>query len=206
MNKHMDQWLGAYLDNELSAARRHLVSNHLKHCPQCQAELETLSQLSSLLKGDSLPETITQTERFADQVALKLERRPPGKARARNNWRTAGWWLVPVSALGAWVFVIVASLMTTAAGTILQTGLIGDLPAWVAPPAAYGAWSGALLTALNGSLDDTIRSAFEIFGRQELFWAGIIGHAALQAVLVMVYWSWLAGWLLPRRRLERIEN
>lgn len=206
MDKHMDQWLGAYLDGELSPARRRQVANHLESCPQCQAELEALSQLSSMLKADPLPETLGPAARFSDQVALQLERRPPAKTRGRSNWRTAGWWLVPVGVLGVWVFLMVASVLTTAAGTALQTGLISELPSWVAPPATYGWWSSALLGALNGSLDGAMHPVLQIFGRQELFWTGIAGHLLLQVILIFVYWSWLAGWLLPRRRSEVLNT
>ena len=202
MEKHMDQWLGAYMDGELRGVRRRQVADHLDNCPQCRAELEALTQLSSMLQADPLPENLFPAARFADQVALQLPRRQPGKAKERVSWGTAGLWLVPVGALGVWVFVIVASMLVNAAGVALQTGLVSNLPSWVAPPANYGAFSGVMLNALNGSLDATLRAGLEAVGRQELFWRGVAGHLLLQAVLVLVYWSWLAGWLLPRRRSE----
>ena len=206
MDKHMDQWLGAYLDGELRGVRRRQVADHLDDCPQCRAELKALTQLSSLLQADPLPENVFPAARFADEVALQLPRLQPGKSIKRGNWSTVGLWLVPVGAIGVWVFMVVVSTLVNAAGVALQTGLISNLPAWVALPADYGALSGVMLNTLNGSLDTTLRAGLEAVGRQELFWRGVAGHLLLQAILVLVYWSWLAGWLLPRRRLERVDN
>lgn len=41
--------LSAYVDNEVSEQERRVISEHLKTCPRCQAELEQLLQISRSL-------------------------------------------------------------------------------------------------------------------------------------------------------------
>ena len=54
MSNHVTEWLNAYLDGELHGSRLQHVEAHLAECDACQAELESLERLSSLLQK-SLP-------------------------------------------------------------------------------------------------------------------------------------------------------
>jgi len=53
MNEHVTEWIGAYHDGELRGARLLQVESHLLDCAACQAELDALSALSTLLQEDS---------------------------------------------------------------------------------------------------------------------------------------------------------
>jgi len=43
--------LSAFIDNELSSEERFLMEEHLKTCPSCAREAETLNQLGVLFEG-----------------------------------------------------------------------------------------------------------------------------------------------------------
>jgi anti-sigma factor RsiW len=50
------EWLEAYHDGELDAARRDRVAAHLPGCAECRRELEALQALSRALASDDLPQ------------------------------------------------------------------------------------------------------------------------------------------------------
>ena len=50
MSNHVIEWLSAYLDGELKGKQLHQVEEHLAECEACQAELDSLQGLSSLLQ------------------------------------------------------------------------------------------------------------------------------------------------------------
>ncbi len=89
MSNHVTEWLNAYLDAELEAGRLQEVKSHLAECRQCQADLQSLQDLSSLLRQVPLPEFMP-SERFAAQVGLRLPRelpRAPKRLLVGNAWR-----------------------------------------------------------------------------------------------------------------------
>lgn len=49
------EWLTAYYDGELDAARRDQVEAHLPECAECRRELANLNALSQALAADTLP-------------------------------------------------------------------------------------------------------------------------------------------------------
>src|SRR5512140_3741356 len=85
MSEHILEWLPAYHDHELPPLQRSRVESHLRDCPSCRAELQTLAGLSALLKSDPAPQ-FTPPERFAAQVQLLLPRRPVKKATRLPRW------------------------------------------------------------------------------------------------------------------------
>ena len=50
MIEHVNEWLGAYLDGELRGLRLRQVESHLAECSVCHSELESLRNLSALLR------------------------------------------------------------------------------------------------------------------------------------------------------------
>jgi anti-sigma factor RsiW len=48
MSTHVSEWLNAYHDGELRGNRLQYVETHLAECELCQAELESLDNLSDL--------------------------------------------------------------------------------------------------------------------------------------------------------------
>ena len=76
MSEHILNWLPAYHDGELPPGRRQRVEAHLQGCPSCRAELETLTELSALLKADPAP------QRTRAGAAARAD---AGRARAGAN-------------------------------------------------------------------------------------------------------------------------
>jgi anti-sigma factor RsiW len=60
--------LSSYIDNELSFEERFLMEEHLKTCPSCAQEAETLNQLGVLLGG--IPEE-TPSQAFVQTTLVK---------------------------------------------------------------------------------------------------------------------------------------
>ena len=92
MPDHVSEWLGAYHDGELGGARLRQTEQHLAACATCQAELDEMRGLSTLLqdtaaKGDFLP-----TEHFVANLALRMPRR--SEQSQSLNALTIGWWLI----------------------------------------------------------------------------------------------------------------
>ncbi len=48
--------LSAFIDNELGAGDRHLVEEHIRHCPACAKEADSLRKISALLDEIPAPE------------------------------------------------------------------------------------------------------------------------------------------------------
>jgi anti-sigma factor RsiW len=61
--------LSAYIDNELSSEERFLLEEHLKTCPSCAREAETMSQLGVLFGG--IPEE-TPSPAFVQTTVNKV--------------------------------------------------------------------------------------------------------------------------------------
>ena len=72
------EWLTAYYDGELDAARRERVKAHLAGCAECRRQLEEWSALNEALAADKLPqERLTSPAAFWRGVQARLpEQRP----------------------------------------------------------------------------------------------------------------------------------
>ena len=167
MNPHVIEWLAAYHDGELPSSRQGQVEEHLKDCPACRAELETLEGLSSLLKADLMP-AHTPSERFAAQVQLRLPRAslPHTKQNAAGLPR---WMLgVPLALILVWAFLRAALWVTSA--TLTADQVFGSQAAFFNP------W----LT--TGGLFQTDASLFLL-------------NTVLLVVITVLWSAWMAFWL-----------
>ena len=192
MDEHVNQWLGAYLDGELNGEKQRMVKAHLAHCQFCQAELEVVSHLSTLLKTAGRENKLTPDARFAAQVALKLPRRqdpPLGSTAARISW-----WLIPAGILGAWVFlqaVLVVSNLTLAAS--LASPLSGSL-AWLSGLSGQNLVTSAVLSLVDGRLGQTASSLLLYAGDGTALGWNLLVPVVFQAALALLFVSWLAVW------------
>src|SRR5262245_46654381 len=109
MSEHVNEWLNAYLDGELHGKRLHQVEKHLAKCESCRTEFKSLQGLSGLLHEVPTPE-FTSPARLAAQVNLRLPYRPVTAPRSRLL--EAGWWMIPVGILAAWIFISTASIVS----------------------------------------------------------------------------------------------
>ena len=167
MNPHVIEWLAAYHDGELPSGRRQQVEGHLKDCQTCQAELQALEGLSSLLKADLVP-AHTPPERFAAQVQLRLPHASMSQARQKEA-HLPRWVLgVPLALIGVWAFLQAAIWVTSA--TLTADAVFGS------QAALFNGW---LPTA----------GLFETDADLFLFNIVIL-------VVITVLWSaWMAFWL-----------
>src|SRR5215510_7884739 len=123
MFEHVNEWLNAYLDGELHGSRLHQVEKHLAECKTCQAEFESLQGLSGLLREVPTPK-FTSPERFAAQVNLLLPKKTV--AAPRGRLLEAGWWMIPVGLLAAWIFLSTASIVSNMISAATNFGLLDN--------------------------------------------------------------------------------
>ena len=187
MSNHMTEWLNAYLDGELKGGRLHQVETHLAECVECEAELQSLQNLSSLLHEVPAPE-FTSPEKFAAQVSLRLPHEQP-KASKRKA-QEVGWWMIPVSLLLLWIFIGTSELVGNVISTANEFGLLSDAPVWLVTDSSTGAfWSGTL-------------GEFGLLSGDSLHWAELteaftrnkLPQIVWQAALALLYLSWIAIW------------
>ncbi|MBI5963114.1 MAG: zf-HC2 domain-containing protein [Chloroflexi bacterium] len=195
MSKHMTEWLNAYLDGELKGGRLHQVEAHLVECAECQAELQSLQGLSSLLHEAPAPEFIS-SERFAAQVSLRLPHELPKTSKLKAQ--EVGWWMIPVSLLFLWIFIGTSELVGNVVSKANDFGLLSSAPAWIVPGSSNGAiWSGTLgeFGLLSG---DSLQWAefTEAFTRNRL------PQIVWQAAIALLYLSWIAVWWARHMRQE----
>jgi hypothetical protein len=197
MNQHINACkytlsaLSAYLDNELDVRKRRQVEAHLAQCANCRAELARLRRLSDLLRDSKpLPRAISE-DRFAAQVILQLKPQlsPPAWKRALPML----WYFIPAIALGGWIFIHTALFISNLVIMLLHSG---TLPLEIADewlniftllttrPSVLSYLPPAISQALN----------YLILQLQTLFLVLVP-----QFLLVLLYWSWLAGWQIFTR-------
>ena len=204
MSNHVTEWLNAYLDGELKNGKLHQVEKHLVECAECQAELESLQNVSSLLHEVPAPEFIS-SERFASQVSLRLPHEKP--RAAKHKAQEMGWWMIPVSLLLLWVLLGTSEVVGNVISTADRLGILslGDTPAWLAAgSSSETAWSGTLgeFGLLSG---DSLRWAelTESFTRNKL------PQIIWQAAIALLYLSWIAIWWArqkPREHGQLLEG
>ena len=195
MSNHVTEWLNAYLDDELKNGRLDQVEKHLAECEQCQAELESLQNVSSLLHEVPAPEFIS-SERFASQVSLRL---PHAQPRAtKRKAQEMGWWMIPVSLLMLWVLIGTSEVVSGMVSTAGRFGLLNGTPSWAAIGSSDGAiWSGTLgdFGLLSG---DSLQWAelTESFTRNKL------PQIIWQVAIALLYLSWIAIWWARQKPRE----
>jgi hypothetical protein len=202
MREHVTEWLGAYMDGELQGIRMRQVEVHLVDCQTCQAELEDLRELSSLLHAADPVKEFIPADRFTAQLALRLPRRP--EVPLRKKALEIGWWLIPAGILGAWVFVQVLLLMSGVVSTAGQAGLLGRAAAWFPTGPQHGAWRSSIASLLDLNLNESGNLILQTLDQIELFGTDILVPVIWQAVLGFVYVSWLLLWWMRSPRNNSI--
>lgn len=96
---HVDNWLGAYIDGELSAEDRQRVADHLVVCPRCAQEMAALRGIRGRLASQGLVEPpagfwtrVSKALDIADATTSEIQR-----PRARPAWLTRAMRLAPTA-------------------------------------------------------------------------------------------------------------
>lgn len=189
-NDPVREWLGAYLDGELSEERQAWVEDHLATCTDCQFELDALQGLASLLHA--APEYIPQGS--PEAYAARLVRRFPGQTPSRRSLVIrAGVRYLPLWLFSGWAFI--QAVLWVAGGLLFglnalpgvqeRLSILGPFAPSPGQP-ADGLITG-LLNALGAArlanvLDALIRPT-----------ALIVLDLALTGLLAVVILAWLAG-------------
>jgi hypothetical protein len=166
------------------------VETHLAECQACQAELASLEGLSNLLQEVPEPEFISP-ERFAAQVSLRLPYQQT--TFSRKKILEAGWWMIPVGLLAAWVFINTSFLVSDMLSAANMLGLLTGISNWLMPGAAD--WSATL-----GQFGVLSGNSFDVAASTEIFTRTSLPQISLQVSIALLYLSWIAIWWARHRR------
>jgi len=190
MSEHINKWINAYLDGELSGKRLAQVEIHLSECAECQVELASLQALSNALNDASLPKFLS-AERFAANVALNLPRKQT-KSLSRSALEIT-WWLMPVALTFAWLFIHTTLVLTNWVGAAGGLGLLNNpTAAWLIPAAPQE----TLFTLVLGQFGMMNSSGLELLDAFEAFADSIVWQVAI----ALLYVGWIATWWARQRR------
>ena len=193
MKSHVTELLAAYHDGELTSHRKQQVENHLLECATCSAELESFREFSSLLKMDVVPQQIS-TERFVANVTLSLPHQ-----REQSQSRKAleiGWWLIPVGALGAWLFLQITFSLSSVVLTVSETGLLGNGFSWLQGNASQVGWFSLAMDLFGGQIGSFGQFILSELNDLSLFIQDLTSPYIWQALFATLYLGWLTSWWL----------
>jgi len=197
MSNHVTEWLGAYLDGELKGRKHHQVEEHLVECESCRAELESFRGLAVLFHEVPAAE-FTSNERFVSQVSLRL---PQRQIRSTTNRAIeAGWWMIPIGLLTAWIFFSTAILISDIVSTADNFGLLDSASALlVADPSDNAVWTARLgqVGLLEG---DSLQWAESTEG----FTRNVLPQFIWQVSIAVLYLAWIAIWWARQTRREQV--
>jgi predicted anti-sigma-YlaC factor YlaD len=187
MSNHASEWLNAYFDGELTGKRLHQVEGHLAECEACQAELDSLQDISELLHDVPAPEFIA-VERFAGQVNLRIPHRQV--VISRKQVMDAGWWMIPVGLLASWIFVSTAFALGDILLVAGNLGLLSGVSEWLGSVPSNPVYLSTTIGQM-GLLSGTglnWAEATETFTRVSL------PEIIIQVSIALLYLSWIAIW------------
>jgi len=197
MPKHVTEWLGAYHDGELNSARLRQVEGHLAECAECQAELEGMQGLSALLRETAPADEFLPTERFVANLTLNLPRQP--EQPQPRKLLEIGWWLIPFSVLGMWIFLQITFSLSSLALAASDTGLLGNNLSWLQGNPLQTGWFVTIMNLFGSQIGFTGQSILSFLNDSDLFIQNLTGQFFWQALLAVSYLGWLASWWLRRR-------
>jgi anti-sigma factor RsiW len=117
------EWLSAYYDGELDAARTAQVEAHLPGCLSCQQALAELSMLSETLEAGGLDDDGTEPTAFWQTLESQLPDRAP-TATAVNGGAALRRWLPGIGLL-----VINGLVQVVGGATVIGLIFLPQLPA-----------------------------------------------------------------------------
>ena len=187
MSNHVTEWLNAYLDGELKGNRLQQVEEHLTTCEACQAELDSLGNVSGLLHEVPLPD-FPSPERFATQVNLLL----PQKRTLTPSRRLfeVGWWMIPVGIVATWVFISTAILLSDVITTAKSFGILDNVTAsFISAPS-----DTADVTSTLGQFGMLRGNGLQWAETTENYTRSVLPQIVLQVAVALLYLTWFAIW------------
>jgi hypothetical protein len=185
MNNHVTHWLNAYHDGELRPRRRALVEAHLEKCQRCQAELDQIQNLSSLLQDEPTPEPSISPDKFAAQVALRLPRNT--EQSKQSSWQRKLWYAVPVAILVTVGFLRTISTVSNLLLLIERSGINPNAVSWLVPSSPPSTGTFSRLSSLALSWGVPFNSPLSI-------------SLILPLVFAIIYVIWLLMWWVDQNQ------
>lgn len=187
MPNHVTEWLNAYFDGELHGHRLQQVEEHLAECEACQAELESLGNISGLLHEIPLPD-FPSPERFATQVNLLLPQKRT--ATPGNQLFEVGWWMIPVGLLAVWVFISTAILLGDVMSAAKNFGILDNTTAsFISAPS-----DTADVMSTLGQFGVLKGNKLQWAEATENFTRSVWPQIVLQGSVALLYLTWFAIW------------
>ena len=194
MSDHVTEWLGAYHDGELHGERLRQVEQHLDECTPCQAELDEIRDLSTLLRDTAIDGDFLPTERFVANLALSLPRRS-GQPQPRNALKI-GWWLIPVGLLGVWLFIDITRSLSFLATLVADSGLLNGNLSWLQGGPLQMRWFTTAMDLFGNQLGGLGQQTLSVLNSVNLFIAQLATGLIPEAILAASYLGWLISWWL----------
>lgn len=185
MNQHVEIWIDAYLDGELTPKQTEKFERHLETCPNCLALLEERESISRLLNSIPLPETTRSDEDFVQDIKLLLprEQNKPGPTSFG-----AIWIVISILILGAISFLFSINLITNF--MILVPGMEELVTTVMITP--------SVTAAVTPWIELFFNQVFNFSGFGFFYGSLKFTTLALMAILALIYLSWLAFWWVNR--------
>ena len=185
MSEHLEAWIDAYLDGELSAVHKRGADAHLAQCQSCRDLLAQRKNLTALLQGIPPASGLKPEAHFVAEVGLQLKPRRE-RERLRTQVIRFGWQFFPVALLLVLAFVQTVFTLTSIVGVIPGADQI----------LSNRATFLLQLPMLPGQLSDLL-NILGVFN--SLDWNLFTGMAAV-LVISLIYVCWLAGWWVWNQR------
>ncbi|MDO9302734.1 MAG: zf-HC2 domain-containing protein [Anaerolineales bacterium] len=192
MVKHITPRLSAYLDGELPDAQLRQMEKHLAECDECQAELEQMRNLSALLHETNPADEFLPTARFVANLTLNLPRQPMHSQPRRAL--EIGWSLIPIGALGVWLFFQITFSLSSVILTVSETGLLGNGLSWLQGNPPQTRWFSMAMNLFGGQIGFTGKFILSALNDLSLFIQDITSRFIWQALFATLYLGWLASW------------
>jgi len=192
MHEDMRTLLNAYIDAELHGMRLLQLQNHLASCEACRNELKELRRVSDLLRAAPALE-LSSVDRFIGNLTLNLPRRTLRDRPPKPG--SLAWWLVPTGLMLAWFFVRTVYALSSVISAAEVTGLAGNGLTWLNGSGQEVAWFAALSSLFGGQTSSTLTMLNQV----NVLGADLLSGLLWQALIVLLYWGWLAAWWLTRR-------
>ena len=192
MSQHLESWLDAYIDGELTDRQQKKLENHLENCPECLLQLEKRQRLSSLLQTVPTIADLKSSEQFAAEVNLML---PREQKKQKSNLSNVLWVLIPFGLMAVIVFLQALSLFSNAINLIPGVNNL-----------FYNTFSssGQGLT-LFPWLKTTIEGAMIWTGTDWLFRWNTLTYLFLMMMISFLYLVWMAIWWV-RKHQTNLQN
>lgn len=186
MPEHMIEWIGPYLDGELSLAQQGIVEAHLAACAECSTHLDEMKALSSLLHEPDPALSWPPAQRFAANLNLSLPRRT--QATPYTWLFSPAGWLFPLGVAGLWLFLQVTLTVSGLLVQAFQSGWFGPELTWTGSTQAF--WFSMVNQLTDGQFVPLLQPINNAF----VFLQGIFANLFWQVALAALYLGWLYLW------------